>query len=86
MGYIPDNVTIAYNRIGLHMDELPLYYTVEEAATRLHVKPRTVRDWCHGGKLKASKVAGGRWLIPVSVVAQLIEDRRITREPDASDD
>jgi excisionase family DNA binding protein len=36
--------------------------TVEQAAERLHVSPRAVRDYITKGKLPASRL-GRRWLI-----------------------
>lgn len=39
------------------------FLTIDEAATRLRVKARTVRSWLEAGKLKGIK-AGKQWRIP----------------------
>jgi len=47
------------------------FYTPAEIADILNVKPRTVRDWIHQGKLKAVKV--GVWRIPKEELEKLLE-------------
>lgn len=47
-------------------------YSVFETAHMLGVKPRTVREWLHNGKLNAKKIPGSqRWIIMESEIRRL---------------
>ena len=51
--------------------------TIEEAAARLKLKPQTVRDWLHDGKLKGVKI-GRVWRVDAEYLDRLLsgdEDR-----------
>ena len=45
--------------------------TIDEAAERLKLKSDTVRDWCHKGKLRASKL-GRIWRIDAAALEELM--------------
>ena len=51
------------------------FLTVEEVAIELHLKPRTVQDLCHQGKLGYSK-PGRRYLIPRESLDEYLQIRR----------
>ncbi len=52
--------------------------TMEEAAARLKVKPRTVLDWLQRGRLPGVKV-GKQWRVPAEKLGAVI--RPATAEP-----
>jgi excisionase family DNA binding protein len=53
--------------------------TIHEAATRLKLKPETVRDWLKAGKLKGVKL-GRVWRVDAEALERLLEG-----EPTAED-
>ncbi len=52
-------------------------YTVEEAATLLHVKPRTIRECIQSGRLGASKVGRSYIITEEDIQAFLMGPARV---------
>jgi excisionase family DNA binding protein len=52
------------------------YFTPDQAAELLHVKPKTIRQYITQGKLAASKM-GKLWLISETDLENFIESKRI---------
>ncbi len=50
-------------------------YGIREAAIRLGMKARTVREWIRNGKIKAHKNTSGKWVIMESEVGRIIEEK-----------
>jgi len=51
------------------------YLTPAQAAELLHLGVSTIRGYIRSGKIKASKVGGGRkWLIERTEITRLVED------------
>lgn len=50
-------------------------YGITEAAVRLGMKARTVREWIRSGKIKAHKNASGKWVIMESEIGRIIEEK-----------
>jgi len=47
-------------------------YNTIQAAELLGVKPRTIREWLHNGKLKANKIPNSdRWIIMESEIKRM---------------
>ncbi|GEM_PF-491858 len=62
------------------MSEIKLL-TPEETAQILGLSPKTIKDWCRAGYIKAVKVGkGGIWRIPESELDRLIKERSGKRE------
>ena len=59
--------------------------TVEDAAERLHIAERSVRDWIKGGKLRANK-SGRKWLIAEAEVDRLLGRSPATRLENRTED
>lgn len=48
------------------------YYNLNETATLLGIKVRTVREWVHTGKIQAVKYPNSRpWYVPESEIARI---------------
>ncbi len=58
----------------------PEFLKVEEVATRLKVKEKTVRDWIARGDLEAYKI-GKEWRIRKDHFDQAMEARRTSAQP-----
>jgi excisionase family DNA binding protein len=52
--------------------EAPKLLTPEQAAERLGVSPKTVRDWLREGKLPGYKLMGKLWRVSESDLADFI--------------
>ena len=52
--------------------------TPEEAAKRLAVSPRTLREWLRAGKLKGVKM-GSLWRVAEHDLAQFIETSKVKK-------
>jgi excisionase family DNA binding protein len=61
----------------------PEFLTVEEVASRLKVKEKTVRDWIGRGQLEAYKI-GKVWRIRRDHFDQAMETRRVSAQPAAT--
>ena len=47
-------------------------YNTIQAAELLGVKPRTIREWLHNGKIKANKIPNSdRWIIMESEIKRM---------------
>jgi excisionase family DNA binding protein len=57
----------------------PEYLKVEEVATRLKVKEKTVRDWIARGQLEAYKI-GKEWRIRRDHLDQAMEATRVSAQ------
>ena len=49
-------------------------YGITEAAVRLGMKARTVREWIRNGKIKANKNTSGKWVIMDAEIERIIEE------------
>lgn len=58
-------------------DELEacMEYGITEAAVRLGMKARTVREWIRNGKIKAHKNTSGKWVIMENEIGRIIEEK-----------
>jgi excisionase family DNA binding protein len=63
---------------GLKSEDLGALLTVEEAAGRLKLAPKTVRKLCRSRSLTAVNVQR-RWRIPVSAIEEFLRDRTTVR-------
>lgn len=54
-------------------DETEVLLTPEEAARRLSVKPRSVRQWLRDGKLRGVRLAGAIWRVRPADLQAFIE-------------
>jgi len=55
--------------------------TPEETAQILGLSPKTIKDWCRAGYIKAVKIGkGGIWRIPENELDRLIKERSGKRE------
>lgn len=62
------------NRGGVKVEKA---YNINQTATLLCVKPRTVRKWIKEAKIYAEKIAGTkRWIVFESEIKRLRGDRR----------
>ena len=50
-------------------------YGIIEAAVRLGMKARTVREWIRNGKIKAHKNTSGKWVIMENEIERIIEKK-----------
>ena len=50
-------------------------YGIIEAAVRLGMKARTVREWIRNGKIKAHKNTSGKWVIMEKEIGRIIEEK-----------
>lgn len=50
-------------------------YGITEAAVRLGMKARTVREWIRNGKIKAHKNTSGKWVIMENEIGRIIEEK-----------
>ena len=50
-------------------------YGIIEAAVRLGMKARTVREWIRNGKIKAHKNKSGKWVIMENEIGRIIEEK-----------
>jgi len=46
---------------------------VRQVAVVLSLNPYTVRAWMREGKLQGARKVGGKWLVPLPVLAELLE-------------
>ncbi len=53
-------------------EAIPELLTVKEAAARLKVQPKTIREWLQPGKVRGAK-AGKSWRIPVDALTELVK-------------
>lgn len=52
-------------------------YSLIEVANILGMKPRTMRQWVHDGKMQASKIQGtDRWAVKESEVKRLLGEEK----------
>lgn len=63
---------------GLKSEDLGELLTVEEAAGRLKLAPKTVRKLCRSRSLTAVNVQR-RWRIPASAIEEFLRDRTTVR-------
>lgn len=50
-------------------------YGIIEAAVRLGMKARTVREWIRNGKIKAHKNTSGKWVIMENEIRRIIKEK-----------
>lgn len=50
-------------------------YGIIEAAVRLGMKARTVREWIRNGKIKAHKNTSGKWVIMENEIGRIIKEK-----------
>lgn len=50
-------------------------YGIIEAAVRLGMKARTVREWIRNGKIKAHKNTSGKWVIMEDEIGRIIKEK-----------
>ena len=50
-------------------------YGIIEAAVRLGMKARTVREWIRNGKIKAYKNTSGKWVIMENEIERIIKEK-----------
>ena len=50
-------------------------YGIIEAAVRLGMKARTVREWIRNGKIKAHKNSSGKWVIMENEIGRIIKEK-----------
>ena len=55
--------------------KIDIEYGITEAAIRLGMKARTVREWIRNGKIKAHKNTSGKWVIMESEVERIIKEK-----------
>jgi excisionase family DNA binding protein len=61
----------------------PEFLTVEDVATRLKVREKTVRDWILRGELDAYKI-GKEWRVRRDHLDRHVEARRVSAQPAAT--
>lgn len=54
---------------------IEMEYGITEAAVRLGMKARTVREWIRNGKIKAHKNKSGKWVIMENEIGRIIEEK-----------
>ncbi len=54
---------------------IEMEYGITEAAVRLGMKARTVREWIRNGKINAHKNKSGKWVIMESEIGRIIEEK-----------
>ena len=54
---------------------IEMEYGITEAAVRLGMKARTVREWIRNGKIKAHKNTSGKWVIMENEIERIIEEK-----------
>lgn len=54
---------------------IEMEYGITEAAVRLGMKARTVREWIRSGKIKAHKNASGKWMITDAEIERILEEK-----------
>ena len=54
---------------------IEMEYGITEAAVRLGMKARTVREWIRSGKNKAHKNASRKWMITDAEIERILEEK-----------
>lgn len=54
---------------------IEMEYGITEAAVRLGMKARTVREWIRNGKIKAHKNTSGKWVIMENEIERIIKEK-----------
>lgn len=54
---------------------IEMEYGITEAAVRLGMKARTVREWIRNGKIKAHKNTSGKWVITDAEIERILEEK-----------
>lgn len=73
---------MASTKVGKREISLPGFYTCEQAATKLRMKPDTVRRYVHRGLIQAG-IVGSVYLISADELRRFKDERREPGRPRA---